>query len=78
MEDLIRTVPGQTQDGRPFDSYEREQVKKGNWRLERISKDILGTPRDLKHTVLSVRPISSLTGSTMPRTSSTVMNIGLI
>lgn len=48
LRGLIVTRPGQTQDGRPFDSYEREQVKKGNWRLERISKDILGTPRDLE------------------------------
>lgn len=26
--------------------YVQEQVRKGNWRLEVISKDILGTPRE--------------------------------
>ena len=44
----IRTKPKKTKDGRPFDFFVQEEVKKGNLRLERIPRDILGTPRDLE------------------------------
>jgi len=48
MEDLIRTTPGTTAQGKPFDVYVQEDVRNGTLRLERISKNVLGTPRDLE------------------------------
>ena len=48
MKDPIRTLPGKTNNGRSFDFYIQEQVRKGTLRLERISRDTIGTPRDLE------------------------------
>jgi len=48
MEESIRTTPGKTEDGKPFDFYVQEQVRRGELRLERVPKEILGTPRDLE------------------------------
>ncbi|MBU2600712.1 MAG: hypothetical protein KKA32_00855 [Actinobacteria bacterium] len=48
MRDPIRSVPGSTEDGRPFDFYVQREVERGNWRLERVSGETLGTPRDLE------------------------------
>ncbi|MBW2308704.1 MAG: hypothetical protein JRG73_17405 [Deltaproteobacteria bacterium] len=50
LEDLslIRTTPGTTHDGKPFDLYVQKMVGKGDLKLERIPADILGTPRDIE------------------------------
>jgi hypothetical protein len=48
MKDPIRTLPGTTNDGKPFDFYLNEQVRNGTLTVERVSRDILGTPRDLE------------------------------
>jgi hypothetical protein len=48
MEELIRTIPAKTNNGKSFDFFVQEEVRKGNWRLEKVSRDILGTPRDLE------------------------------
>lgn len=48
MKDMIQTTPGMTEDGKPFDSYIQEALQKGTLRLERVPKELLGTPRDLE------------------------------
>jgi DNA repair photolyase len=46
--DKIQTKPGKTNEGKPFDWWVQRQVKRGLWKLERISAALLGTPRDLE------------------------------
>lgn len=48
MENPIRTKPLKTKDGKNFDFYVQEEARKGILRLEKIPKEILGTPRDLE------------------------------
>jgi hypothetical protein len=48
MKDSIQTISGTTNDGKPFDFYLKEQVKNGTLTVQRVSRDILGTPRDLE------------------------------
>lgn len=48
MEELVRTMPGKTKDGKRFDFYVEEMVKRGLLRLQRVPKEILGTRRDLE------------------------------
>jgi DNA repair photolyase len=48
MEEPIKTTPVRTEDGKPFDFYIQEQVRRGELRLQRVPKEILGTPRDLE------------------------------
>ena len=45
---LIRTVPGVTDDGKPFDWYVQKKVESGEWRLECIQPEVLGTTRPLE------------------------------
>jgi DNA repair photolyase len=45
---LIRTRPGITGHGRPFDWFVRKKVKNGEWRLECIKPEVLGTKRPLE------------------------------
>ena len=33
MEEPIKTTPGKTEDGKPFDFYVQEQVRRGELRL---------------------------------------------
>jgi len=44
----IRTTPGKTKSGKPFDFYIQRKVDKGILKLEKIDKEVLGTPRDLE------------------------------
>lgn len=45
---LIRTTPGITKDGKPFDHYEQRMMREGTWRLELIPAEILGLARPLE------------------------------
>jgi len=45
---LIATKPGKTNNGRPFNWKELEQVKSGQWRLELIPAEVLGLARPLE------------------------------
>ena len=44
----IRTKPGRTATGRPFDWMVRRKVARGEWRLECVRPDILGLERPLE------------------------------
>jgi hypothetical protein len=46
--ELMRTKPGFTSKGQPVDHYVQERVRKGDWRLECIPADVLGTARPLE------------------------------
>jgi hypothetical protein len=46
--ELMRTKPGFTSKGQPVDHYVQERVRKGDWRLECIPADALGTARPLE------------------------------
>jgi len=50
LEELesIRTKPGRTATGRPFDWMVRRKVARGEWRLECVRADILGLERPLE------------------------------
>ena len=45
---LIRTRPGRTSEGKPFDWVVRQKVDSGEWRLESVSADVLGLSRPLE------------------------------
>ena len=38
----IRTKPGQTSDGKPFNWYVKTKEESGEWRLECVRADVLG------------------------------------
>jgi hypothetical protein len=44
----IRTTPGTTSNGQPFDHHVRKKVERGEWRLECIRPDVLGLARPLE------------------------------
>lgn len=44
----IRTTPGTTQDGKPFDHSVRRKVDAGKWRLELIPAEVTGTARPIE------------------------------
>ena len=46
--DLIRTKPRLTGDGKPFDYVVQGKVAKGEYRLECIPADIVGTARPIE------------------------------
>ncbi len=46
--DLIRTNPGRTEDGKPFNHYVRRQRQQGKLQLECIRPDVLGLERPLE------------------------------
>ena len=46
--ETIRTNPGLTNDGKPFDWYVNEKLQTGVWRLELIDKEIVGVSRPLE------------------------------
>lgn len=46
--ETIRTKPGETSDGKPFDFLVEERVKNHGWKLECVPAKELGTPRDLE------------------------------
>ena len=45
---LIRTKPGMTTAGKPFDWFVRQKVESGEWRLECVSAETLGLVRPLE------------------------------
>jgi DNA repair photolyase len=45
---LIRTTPGKTKDGKPFDFHEKRMVEEGKWRLELVPAEVLGLSRPLE------------------------------
>jgi len=48
MLNLIRTNPGTTRDGKPFDWIVKQKVQSGEWRLEQIPADIVGLKRPIE------------------------------
>jgi hypothetical protein len=44
----IRTVPGATGRGKPFDFRERRMVEERRWKLELIPAEVLGLARPLE------------------------------
>lgn len=44
----IRTTPGRTASGTPFQDYTDKQVTEGRWRLECVRADVLGLSRPLE------------------------------
>ena len=44
----IRTHPGTTRDGKPFDWFVREKIESGQWRLECLDPEVLGLSRPLE------------------------------
>ena len=46
--DVIRTRPGVTKDGKPFDWYVKEKLGSGDLRLEEVAADVTGTPRTME------------------------------
>jgi len=44
----IRTIPGRTARGKPFDWLVRKEVQEGKWRLECVGSDVLGLTRPLE------------------------------
>lgn len=44
----IRTRPGVTKEGKPFDWYVGKKLKTGEWRLECIRADVLGLSRSME------------------------------
>ena len=46
--DLIRTTPGMTKAGMPFDHYVQSRLASGKLRLECVRADVLGLTRPLE------------------------------
>jgi DNA repair photolyase len=47
-QEVVRIVPGLTNEGKPFDWFVQTKVKSGVWRLECIRPQVLGTKRPLE------------------------------